>query len=796
MIKNISHYGEDELQLLRKFSPAISRYLEILSRHKSSRLEAWVECGLATYFKTAPAKEVCLHWSERTDEFIKEKAREFKISENNLAVFAMGKLGAKELNLSSDIDLVIMTRSTPSPEQIQITRNFVKSLSQSGEFGPGYRVDLDLRPGGVGSPIVTSINLFQDYYWTQSELWERMALVRLRPICGESSLISDVIEARDQFCYRKYLDYSLLEEFKRLRPKIHATALNSANSTSINLKLAPGFIRDIEIFVNAHQIIYGGKDKSLRTTSTELSATHLRKYEKEAGLFESLLKIYWEYRQWENQIQAINDFQTHSLDLKQPPPGWSWPSSEELKAKSHYVDTHISELLGAVTPIENSVPSSLNIDLKKMGFSETSINEVWPEVIKASVLSRQKEIDEQKRTDVIVRFIEEISISAFDKDLGLLGLKDFLSSIRAKATFFHLLSKEQKLIKDLSFLFGLSPYLGSLFSTRPELIDAFLFNQDDEFSTNLEVALVQMAERKRIAEVKSALSFFNHQNLNALTQTLSDVADSICVHLIRLTEKEVGCDPIDLLALGKWGGRELGFKSDLDFIFVSKGPPSEEHHRFVRRLVSRLRDPSVGGAIYSIDTRLRPSSQGGALIVQERNLFEFLEKALPWEKQAYLKARWVTRDEIFQNQLSFKGGLTADEIDELKVIKSKLVQPLVKNSISLKYSKGAIVDIELALQAIILKNSLKLENGSTSHFFEVVGLKDSFLNEHYLNLRKLEQLSRVLTNDPDPEFSRSKPFVGLIAKITKLEPDQLIKNIELNCQRAIDELEKIDPTFS
>src|SRR5690606_15896565 len=114
-------------------------------------------------------------------------------------------------------------------------------------------------------------------------------------------------------------------------------------------------------------------------------------------------------------------------------------------------------------------------------------------------------------------------------------------------------SKEEKLVKDLSFLFGLSPYLGSLFSTRPELLDSFLFNQDEPFSRDMEKALVQMAERKRLAEIRSALAFLSKLELQALTRTLSETADSISTHLLELIREETGAEEIYLLALGKWG---------------------------------------------------------------------------------------------------------------------------------------------------------------------------------------------------------------------------------------------------
>ncbi len=806
MIKRLNEYREDEIDLLCTHSPAARRYYSIVNKTaqsfdqeiKQERLTAWLECTLATFFKNHSPRDICLYWSKAADQIIKKAAQELKLDEN-VSIFALGKLGAMELNLSSDIDIVFFSMVAPDDEMSKKVRTFIKMLSSSSEYGSGFRVDVDLRPGGKGSPLICHIRRFQDYYWTQSELWERMALVRLREIIGPKEINHEILEARDLFCYRKYLDYSLLEELKRLRPKVHATANNGGSTSSINLKLTPGYIRDIELFINAHQIIYGGKEPSLRTYSTERAANELNRFEKEPQLFEKLIEYYWDYRQWENQVQAINDFQTHDLDLKNKPKGWNWPDDETLDSRSRFVDKSISGLLGPALQSETLDTLEMNVDLKlkDLGFSEESINQVWPEVKRASVLSRQKSVDEVKRTEVIESFIEEISTTAFDKNLGLKGLKDFLGSIRAKATFFHLLSKEQKLIKDLSFLLCLSPYLGSLFSTRPELVDSFLFNQDEPFSNDLERSLIQMAERKWIAEIHSALSFLKSFDLKALTETLTVTADSISDHLLGLIQSETHTAAVRLLALGKWGGREVGFKSDLDFIFVTQDPPTEFHHKLVRRFISRMRDTAAGGSIYNIDTRLKPSGKGGALIVSENQLKDFLKtNASPWERQAYLKGRWINSKQCFHSLIPFEKGLSKEELQELRMVREKLILKSGFHGISLKLTEGGIVDIELALQTIILANKIPVQDGSMRSFFKALNLESSFLFSHYLELRKYEQIIRILSVESDPVISEEKSFAAMTAKLVKLELKDLMDRLRQNMEQAAVEIRKIDPTFS
>jgi glutamate-ammonia-ligase adenylyltransferase len=808
MINPIESYSSAQVQELRRFSPAVDHALELLRRTPSSeetklrqeRSRSWTQAAFATFYETSSAKEVCAFWSLTAERMVQAAARACAFEELGIAVFALGKLGAGELNLSSDIDLILMIKDASTAESaVKPVRRFLQWISSPSEFGPGFRVDLDLRPGGPGSPLLCPLSRFQDYYWTQAELWERMALVRLRPLFGDENFVEEVCKARDQFCYRKYLDYSLLEELKRLRPKIHRTAGSSTSADQVNFKLDPGYIRDIELFINAHQIIYGGKELSLRTPSTTQAAENLSAFEKRPRLFSELLDIYWKYRQWENQVQAVQDFQTHTLDLSHPPAGWRWPDKKALQETSAFVDTHITDLLGAAFETEGTSSGGFleEEDLLKLGYSREAVETLWPEVKKASVLSRQKEVDETKRAEVIERFLKEISQSAFDKDLGLKGLMDFLNSIRAKATFFHLLSKEGQLIKDLSFLFGLSPYLGSLFSNRPELIDSFLFNRDEPFAEEMEKALVQMAERKRLAEIRAALHFLKHMDLGTLTKTLTATADQICTHMLNLLQKETSSDPLFLLALGKWGGEELGFRSDLDFVFVSPHAPTEKHHRLVRRFISRLRDPSVGGSIYQLDTRLRPEGKGGALIIEESALWDFLKnKAQAWERQAYLKGRWVNQERIFQKDLPLEKPLSPQERTELKAIREKLIRAPLEKEISLKFDPGGLVDIELALQTLILQRLLRPTSGGTENFFEILKMKEHFLYRHYLEIRKLEQMGRMLSLESEPSFSTQKSHVRLIAKILQQDPEDLVSGVKSRMKQARAELLLMDPTFS
>jgi glutamate-ammonia-ligase adenylyltransferase len=752
LIPELTSYSQAELHSLKTKSPAFERYLGLEQREslepgtdlRKRRNQAWLRAVAATFYGTASTLEVCQFWSNTADLILTEAWRQAQLEHEPAALFALGKLGAHELNISSDVDLLIVGNTPSLPEIERKVRSFRKLISEVTEFGFCFRVDFDLRPGGQSSQIVTTPLKFQDHYWSRGEAWEKMALVRLRALCGNQEFIDPVIEQAHLFSYRKFLDFNLLEDLGQVRARIHQEGFDP-RPQEIHIKLERGGIRDIELFVNALQVLHGGKITRLQTPSTNVAFNQIRALkilpENEINI---LQKTYWEFREWENLTQAIDDRQTHFLFWPNP---WNGPSRDETVIRMKRIDEIVTGLLGSAERTSDpEVP--LEADqatwLKALGFNQHSVGEVWPTLITATALSQKTDRDERARRKFLFKMIQALSKTTNDRDLGLALLCDFIKATRAKAAFFALLNREPRLVDDLARLFSFSPYLGSLLSSRPELIDNFVLNVGEPFSADFEIMLDEMAERKFLSEFMGSIRFLSDLDTSALVDALTFTADEVTSHLLERLVSELDSQKMDLLCLGKWGGRELGLKSDLDFIFICEDIPTENEHKVARRFISRLTDPYRGGSLYEIDLRLRPSGKAGPILTTRAKLKSYLEEdAEIWERQAYLRGRFLETSQKLDVNLFLK-PVSRDDLIKLGEIRVQLLRPMTDDFIDLKYSPGGLVDVEFAAQATILQ--LQFSNYSFNSYQSLklliagpwLGAENLATNYYYL--RSIEQL--------------------------------------------------------
>ncbi|MGZ3722735.1 MAG: [protein-PII] uridylyltransferase family protein, partial [Bdellovibrionales bacterium] len=587
-------YSANQIQQARDFSPALNRYLAMeipIGDLHQQRHEAWAKCVLATYFQTATAEQVCAYWSQTADEVLTRAWIECGLDKTEAVLFALGKQGARELNLSSDIDLLIVAEGADMMPVERGLRRLQQLLHQSGEFGFCYRLDFDLRPGGKMGPLITTPSQFQDYYWSQGETWERLALVRLRAIVGSKTLEQQITDLARRFSFRKFLDFTLLDDLKALRSKVHQKGFARV-ANELHLKLEVGGIRDIELFVHSLLILNGGKIVELQTRSTSAAITLLKaKNLLPAHEADLLFDSYWYYRQAENLVQSFEDRQTHSLTLNLPKVS-ALPSMADVQARMFAVDKIVSSLLGKVDLETVQLPPDEAAQLawlKGLGFSEAAIASSWDSLIKATALSHKNDRDERARQEFLYSFVTELARNkALDRDLGLNLLVDFVKATRAKATFFTMLLRTPRLIEDLARLFCLSPYLGSIIASRPELLDNFILQLDEAWAADTETLLQQMTERKLLTELWSANQFLTDHDLNSMFTRITQTADSICAQLMIQLQNEFPESKIDIVALGKWAGGEMGLRSDLDFIFITPGAPTEGDFKVARRFISRL----------------------------------------------------------------------------------------------------------------------------------------------------------------------------------------------------------------
>ncbi len=783
-LPRLENYSATQLQQARALSPAYARYENLLADGTSfhaRRHRAWMECTLATYFQRATTAEVCAYWTATADTLLREAWGESGLATVDAALFTLGKHGAEELNLSSDIDLMIVAERPEIGAVEKGLRRLQQRLHHAGEDGFCFRLDFDLRPGGKMGPLITTPAQFQDYYWSQGETWERLALVRLRAITGAPGLQQQILELARRFSFRKFLDFTLLDDLKALRSQVHQKGFER-RADELHLKLEVGGIRDIELFVHSLLVLNGGKLPTLQTRSTSVALQLLKENQLlPAHEADFLLTTYWYYRSAENMVQSVDDRQTHALPLE-PLPIPGLPASSEVQQRMRRVDQIVSSLLGKVDVNANHLPQDLVAQkawLTDLGFSTAALEKSWDQLIAATALSHKNDRDERLRQQFLFSFVNALaSHTAPDRDLGLSLLVDFVRATRAKATFFAMLLHTPRLIQDLARLFCLSPYLGSIVASRPELLDHFILQVDETWASGLEPLLQQMYERKLLTELWAANQFLNDRELGSMFMRISDTADSIGTQLLLQLKGDFPSADIAILTLGKWGGQELGLRSDLDFIFVTPGPPNESDFKVARRFISRLTDPSKSGSLYDVDLRLRPSGQSGPLLVARDQLQDFWRNsAQAWQRQAYLRARPLQPSLLLNKETLLKNGLTAEDLVELRDIRHRLLRPATAATIDIKYTPGGLLDIEFVCQTAILNERLATPATGTAAMMGALAdhapkWRDahSELARIYARLREFEQMLQLSSTQSLHEARLHHDMFAKAAALMKLEP--------------------------
>lgn len=811
-IPDITQYSESELAAARSW-PAIDLYLRLIEQTPKTKSDeiriqrhhAWLRSALATFHDRTLAENVCRFWSRSADELILKAWKESGCADLGYGLIALGKLGSEELNLSSDVDLVVVRPDTSTAE-LKALREFHNLLSETTPLGYALRVDFTLRPGGRSSSALPTVNELIHHYGYHGEMWERLAYVRMRFLNAPSELADEVSTFLRKFSYRKHLDFTLLDELKGLRAKIRNEYFESRPGV-YHLKLGVGGIRELELFVHALQVLHGGRNPLLQTNSTTKAIEHLQELELlPKAECEFLKSAYWYLRTLENRLQAYEDQQTYTVYLDKNQPALPKGFSEELKK----VTAKVTSIADSFFDIEESTlripntPEAQAVWLEELGFSKSSREETWPELLSATALSRRSEADERARLVFLHGFVTRLATTGLDRDLGLSLLLDFVKSVRAKASFFTLLNREPRVRDELAMLFSISPYLGTILTSRPELIDEFILRKKAEPSADFNTLLDELADRRLLAELVAANRFLADRDLTTMTMNLSQNADEICTTLLDRLKADLGESDLGLIALGKWGGRELGLRSDLDFIFVTRNESTPTAQKTAKRFLSRITEPHRGGSIYPVDMRLRPSGHAGPILVSEQNLHKYLlEKAAAWERQAYLRARPLIALDESPAKSATTRGLSPDDINELRSIRSQLYSSSPTNEIfDLKFSQGGLADIEFTTQiALLYRREFSLDPSTRGMIQYLESIDPVWANvgpeirEGYEYLRKVEQLFQLTTsytesklNLKSNEFLRLARVMGLSAAdlFDQLRSKQKTLLKALNVVRDID----------
>lgn len=730
------------------------------------------------------------------------------------AVLGMGKLGGRELNLSSDIDLIYLYRDNGDPEPFfKLAERATKSLSAVTEDGFLYRVDLALRPGGGKSPVAVPFDGALEHYFYWGDTWERAAMIKARPVAGDISLGEEFIRDIDPFVYKKFLDYTSIEDLKDMKAKLDRLQKKR------DVKLGRGGIREIEFFIQALQLVNGGEIKGIRERSTLPALDKLRNSNIiEQDVYESLTSSYLFLRKVEHNIQIVDERQTHRL-----------PSSPEeveklarrvgLGGKDEFEKVY-GEMTSSVTGIFKSLfyePSEKteeagrefwevadfltggNIEeeeaienLGRLGFKNPGAAiDLFSKLLDPRMggLTQEGKLSTRR---VIPAFLASI-LKSPDPDSALVNLERFISGIGWRTSIYAILSENPDIIELLSKLFSTSGYLSNFLIRHPEYLDVITlrdvraeFGSKEEMLAELEGALAQESDYEGKLD---ALRRFRHvETLKICLRDLNREVDpfyvgkylSVVAEAVLEAGLGLACEVVSgkgngkkqgprmlVLGMGKLGGGELSYNSDLDVIFIYDGKESE--HEFFSKLgqkvISILSVPTGEGFVYKMDMGLRPSGHSGALVTSLASFRKYhKESAEVWERQALIRAAPSAGDmklgkKVMKSVEEFVYGkpLPRDFHKEINHLRARMEKELARESaqkLNIKTGRGGIVDIEFLVQMLQLKyggehrevraqNTLEALTGLRGA--NLIGGKEfEILKEGLYFLKKMENLLRLL----------------------------------------------------
>lgn len=660
-------------------------------------MAAWSDCAEAIILKAVDfcQRETANRYGQPFSE---------KNEPTELYVLAMGKLGGRELNFSSDIDLIFAFSAagfTDGEEKItnqqyysKVVQHFVQLLQNLTPDGFVFRVDLRLRPNGESGALVSSLAALENYYQEQGRDWERYAMVKAR-LLGESSnpWFQRLIIP---FTYRRYVDFSVIESLRSMKAMIEREV--QLNPMLDDIKRGFGGIREVEFIIQNIQLIRGGRMPKLRQQNAMQALAVL----KEEGLLprtEVLRKAYLFLRKLENILQSLNDQQTHFLpqnELKQAQIvlAFGFDSWDEFYKKLQKYQRLIAMIFRAILGktesedeekrlISNQLVSlwqghiesvmAINL-LTSLGFHKPERCYQLLHDFRHGARCRRLTQAARLRLDRFMPLLLNELTQVSQTDVVLLQVLHLLDNIVGRSAYLALLTENPQVIKELLHWFVNSPFIRSLVLSQPFLLENLLSEQEihhlptlSQLKLELREQLAHCVEDELQEELLRRFKLTNwliaaraqisgYYDALRIGRFLADLALVIVVEVVTLACQQLAIrypqimqikSGFAIIAYGKLGSREMNFNSDLDLVFVHAALPSEENliTRLTQKIMHRLTIRSQAGVLYPVDTRLRPSGSAG-LLVSHIDAFVNYQKteAWTWEHQSLLRARIITEN--------------------------------------------------------------------------------------------------------------------------------------------------------
>lgn len=717
-----------------------------------------------------------------------------------LGVVGMGKLGGRELNVSSDIDLIFVyeddgetaggARAPISVHEFftRLGRRLIGVLSEATADGYVFRVDMRLRPNGDSGPLVCSLGMLEEYFYVQGREWERYAWIKGRLVTERASaaarrLAQQLDAIVKPFVYRRYLDFGVIGAIRSLHEQIRQEARRRATmrpDKADDIKLGRGGIREIEFSAQVFQLIRGGQDAGFRVQPTlavlrHASASGLITEEVRAGLTHAYLFL----RTLEHRLQYRNDAQTHAMPVD-PAERAALAASlgfadyaaliDRLDQHRAFVEAQFDQVFadkadggarreddqaagciwsGALA--DDGADEALVARLAELGFADPAavlarLQAVW----RSSRYAGLPESSRVRFDRVAHRALEAApGIDAAHRDETVVRCFDLLETVGRRGAYLALLTEYPAALRRVLSVLGATRWGGGYLIRHPQLLDELL--DDEAIDSPFDWPAFKDALRRRLAAADGAehqmdllrhahqaevfrillLDLAGRLSVEHVSDRLSELADAmldVTIEVVwsQLAKRHRDTPCFAAIAYGKLGGKELGYASDLDLIFLyddSDERAADVYTTFARRLITWLTTATGAGTLFDIDLRLRPNGEAG-LLVTDLDAFrryqlregDAANTAWVWEHQALTRARYSAGDarigaafEAIRVQVLTTPRDAAVLAREIVEMREKVLagHPNTTERFDLKHDRGGMVDIEFAVQYWVLLHAAR-----------------------------------------------------------------------------------------
>ncbi|WP_370680225.1 bifunctional [glutamate--ammonia ligase]-adenylyl-L-tyrosine phosphorylase/[glutamate--ammonia-ligase] adenylyltransferase [Comamonas sp. GB3 AK4-5] len=709
-----------------------------------------------------------------------------------LWIIGMGKLGARELNVSSDIDLIYVyehdgdTAGLPDGRGKlsnheyfgRVVKAIYTLIGDTTEHGFVFRVDLALRPNGNSGPAAVSLGSLEEYLLVQGREWERFAWLKSR-ICAPSACIAtpNVQGLRGvvlPFVFRRYLDYSVFDALRNLHRQIreHATRRSAGHPERANdVKLSRGGIREIEFTVQLLQVVRGGQFPELRCRPTLEALQRLAR----ANLMpqetaQQLAQAYTFLRNVEHRIQYLDDQQTHVLPTRDDDLQWIAQTMGYADCRDflHQLDAHrelvaqeFDTLLGG-DPSQQCTTGSCGSPRVAAGPVIADLDgllEQLPSALASRVaewrqLPRVQGLRDEARTRLfrlVLRTAQWVQQGRVGEEAAV-RMVNWLEPLLRRESYLALLLERPAVHERLLHMLGAAKWPARYLQQHPGVIDELageaLFQErfsaadfEHEMALRLQAlestgedddeTLLNLLRRAHHAEtfrtlardVEGAITVEQvADDLSALADTVLRVTAAWCWQRLKNRHREV--PQFAIIGYGKLGGKELGYGSDLDIVFVFDDDDDnapEVYAAFVRKLINWLTVKTGEGDLFEIDTALRPNGSSGLLITSFKAYADYQQQrgsntAWTWEHQAMTRARFVLGSDDLAARFDAVREAVITAPRDPEALRTEIVamrervraaHPVRGTVFDVKHSVGGMVDAEFAVQYLVLSQAAK-----------------------------------------------------------------------------------------